>query len=85
MTQERALDGSYLYGRVDQDTLESIFHPKLPRGLIGLDLETGLVKVALNNTGKVAYMKLGKLLRKLGCADDVVRNKSSELRVYGRS
>lgn len=50
-----------------------------PKGLIGLDTETGLVKVQLSEN-KTTHMKLGRLMHKNGVSGDYCRDYSSKLR-----
>jgi hypothetical protein len=82
MHQYKMLDGNSLAVPIKLcDTLADILDrwSTPPIGLIGLDKETGLVKVQLS-AAKVTHMKLGKLLKKAGRNEDVCRDYSSKLR-----
>ena len=80
--QEYRLDGTL---RFFKKSLPSLLHKvvetldRVPKGLIGVDVETGLVEVELSK-GKVANMKLGKLLMKDGFTDEEARSTSGNLR-----
>ena len=51
---------------------------QLPKGLLGLNLETGLVSVAINRS-KIVDMKFGKLLSKLGVPEAEIPDYSAEM------
>lgn len=53
--------------------------PATVDGILGVDLTTGLVLVQTCKR-KQQYMKFGKYLRKSGLSDEVVRDKSNELK-----
>ncbi len=75
-----AVDGTKLENCIRvPDVLYDILGFGIPKGLVGLDMDTGLVKVHLTKT-KTTHMKLGRLLHKSGIAGDVCRDYSSKLR-----
>ncbi len=80
MIQKFALDGAVIGYVILPRLLEEILpntHP--PKGIIGYDVDSGLVLVKLNAV-KEAYMKMGKYLNKAGETPEVARDYSSKLR-----
>ena len=72
MIQSWTLDGSMFSGVVVPKHVESLaVSGHLPNGLIGLDLETGLVEVQLD-PHKTTKMRYGKLLKKLGMDESCI-------------
>lgn len=77
-TNNRILEAGYWY---NQPTIGSI--TRLPRGLMSLCPDTGMVWVTPHRDKKQQLMKFGKFLKKLGCYSDAqVRESSSALKAY---
>ena len=82
LSQFHALDGHRFElpcGYVD-DTLHHVLSGRsTPDGLLGVDLETGLVNVQVTEK-KVQPMKFGKFLKKVGADDKTCRELSGKLK-----
>ena len=80
MFQYKSMDGKRLANPIYlPDMLTDLLGYEAPDGLVGIDTDTGLVKVQLN-TEKQAYMKLGKLMHKVGKDGKTCRDYSSKLK-----
>lgn len=78
MLQRQALDGSYLTPAIDISEFVKRVQPyvtfpeQFPRGLIDLDLKTGMATVIVREDKKPVLMRYGKLLNKIGLPKDEV-------------
>jgi hypothetical protein len=81
MIQRMALDGKQLSTEVMLPPIldEVLGKGFIPRGLVDLDEETGMVKVAVT-AKKTQFMKLGKLLKKVGEHEEVCSKLSGKLK-----
>ena len=89
MIQEKALDGSKIQTKVISTTLDDALYevvgtkfgyaPDTLNGLVGVDIESGLVEVQLTPEKKTK-MKFGKYLVSRGFDDKIVRDGSSKLK-----
>ena len=83
MWQHRALDSGPISAVRVMDALDQFavfgeFKDSLPEGLIGLDLETGLVEVQVDKVTK-RFMKFGKMLYKLGVPESTIPDLSASM------
>ena len=79
MLQLKAMNGEDLMSPIRVDQVGNLNLNPLPAGLVGVDIEKGLVEVIPSPDKKPIFMKYGRLLKNLGQPEEEIQIESTKL------
>lgn len=79
MLQYKAMNGEALMSPINVNQVGNLNLNPLPAGLVGIDIEKGLVEVIPSPNKQPIFMKYGRLLKNLGQPDEEIQVESTKL------
>lgn len=81
MLQCKAMNGEALMSPINVNQVGNLNLNPLPAGLVGIDIEKGLVEVIPSPNKQPIFMKYGRLLKNLGKTDAETQSESTKLTI----